>query len=504
VVLDAPVGSGKTWIAESIRMAWGEKSAYVCSGKDLQMQMARDFNAPILMGRSNYTPVPAPWDTDITCADCDYVPGERLLAECSLCNQVATCPYTMARSLAETSATAALNSHYLLNAVRNPTSSWSKRKLIVIDECDTLEDVMMAQAEISINGRRASRLGLTAPDKLTKTESYLEWIEKTTPCIEAYRRKLNRVDIKDRREARLLDDTLANLRLMRDDLNDGYPWVYTGGLGGRGRSRGGEHIAFKPVSVARYGAKTFWKPDQRYLMMSGTVVSSQVMLNELGWGALDGNVAHTSISIPSPFDARNRLVTSLPVADMSRGGIERDPTAYDRMAQWIVRLMNKHPGRTLVHTVSYDLADQLARRLRGDADHPALTTRPVFTYASSDMRALTLENYRDTPDAILLAASMDRGIDLPDDACRLQIVAKCPYPNLGDQQVSMRLHAPMGEQWYNVKVARSIQQMCGRGVRHPDDYAATYILDQQFIKHYRGWQHFYPKWWRFAYRQERI
>lgn len=98
-----------------------------------------------------------------------------------------------------------------------------------------------------------------------------------------------------------------------------------------------------------------------------------------------------------------------------------------------------------------------------------------------------------------MACSADRGVDLPDDYCRLIVVAKVPFPNLGDRMVSMRLHMGDGQTWYTVETVRSVVQMAGRGVRHKDDYCRTVILDSQFRDGLwsRG-AALFPRWFREA------
>jgi Rad3-related DNA helicase len=58
-----------------------------------------------------------------------------------------------------------------------------------------------------------------------------------------------------------------------------------------------------------------------------------------------------------------------------------------------------------------------------------------------------------------------------------------PYPDLGDKQISSRVFGSRdGNSWYIHKTIGKLIQMCGRGVRSKDDYAATYILDEKFKK----------------------
>jgi Rad3-related DNA helicase len=94
---------------------------------------------------------------------------------------------------------------------------------------------------------------------------------------------------------------------------------------------------------------------------------------------------------------------------------------------------------------------------------------------------------------------MDRGIDLPGDACRVQVICKVPFLNLKDKQVSGRLYGGgrAGKTWYSVNAIRTIVQMTGRAVRSESDWAVTYILDGQFVTNI--WQqnrNLIPSWWR--------
>ncbi len=58
---------------------------------------------------------------------------------------------------------------------------------------------------------------------------------------------------------------------------------------------------------------------------------------------------------------------------------------------------------------------------------------------------------------------------------------------------------PGGQLWYTVQTIRDIVQMCGRGVRHKEDFATCYILDQQFARNLWGkWKGYFPEWFREA------
>jgi len=124
------------------------------------------------------------------------------------------------------------------------------------------------------------------------------------------------------------------------------------------------------------------------------------------------------------------------------------------------------------------------------------TGRTVIAYTHASQKEDALAEFRRTKGAILIASSMERGVDLKGDDCRVQIIAKCPYPYLGDPQVSKRMNGPGGQEWYSVTTVRSIVQMTGRGVRNKEDWCHTYILDAQFGSNVlKRSKRLFPKWW---------
>ncbi|MDD5704186.1 MAG: helicase C-terminal domain-containing protein, partial [Dehalococcoidales bacterium] len=121
----------------------------------------------------------------------------------------------------------------------------------------------------------------------------------------------------------------------------------------------------------------------------------------------------------------------------------------------------------------------------------------IITHNSFD-RVQALERFKISKlPKVLLSPSMDRGVDLPGDQCRVVIIAKIPFGDLGDPQITKRVHASKdGNNWYIHKTIGKIIQMAGRGVRSKDDHADTYILDEQFNRVYTENRRMFPKWFR--------
>lgn len=171
------------------------------------------------------------------------------------------------------------------------------------------------------------------------------------------------------------------------------------------------------------------------------------------------------------------------------------PGTKELMLEEVARIVAENYGsKQLIHTVSYEWNRNLSEHLIG-----YFGPKAIYTYNDASGRQLAIEGYRGSKNGILLAPSLERGIDLPHDQCRVVIVTKIPFPYLGDKQVSSRLYAKGGQSWYNTETIRSLIQMTGRGVRSADDFCASYILDKQFTTNiWKKSRHLIPMWWQEA------
>lgn len=473
VFLDAPVGTGKTLIGELVRREMGvTHGLYICTDRQLQDQVLRDFGyAQVLKGRSNYKPVYA--DRLQTCEDCQLA-GRG--TTCLLCPSRGECPYQVAKVSAlgqqrngewEGGADlATLNTAYFL-AAANHAHSMRKYDLVVADECDLLEGALTGFVEYNVPDWVAKRVGLSAPIKAARQNTLIGWLDEaagdTSEWLARHGRGLDPKQLK--RMSGFLEATRRMAEELRDDA-EGERWI---------RDYGNSYdqvgvLKMRPVKVARQGKQYLWDHGHKWLCMSGTVVSGDEMADSLGWDE-DFEV----VDVDSGFPVVRRPIILAPIADIKRSAEERE---YEILAHAIERILAEHSGRALVHTVSYALARRLNEMVR--------TPRRKIVYRSAGGKGDALDEYLATEDAVLFAPSMMRGVDLADDACRIQIIAKCPFPNLGDKQVAARLHAPGGQQWYAVKAIREVVQMTGRGVRHNRDWCHTYILDKQFTRNLWG------------------
>lgn len=487
VFLDGPTGTGKTLIAEIVRQLIDGNCLYVCSDKSLQDQFARDFPyAKVLKGRANYATQSNP---NATAADCTAKTWKDMCFHCE--DGKPGCPYETAKKEALGAPLAVTNISYLLTEA-NYVGGFSGRDLIIVDEADTLESMLMNFVEFRIPVAYLKLARMDPPIKGAHKKTIIEFLQafiKTfKPMTHAER------DLKRQRgmmacvtgAQRLVLELERELRL-RAESNDEDKGLW---LREYGRD---DQFIMKPVLVDSFGTKNLWKHGKKWLVMSATLISSDEMSDSLGLP-----FDYATVVVPSTFPVKNRPIILAPVANVTYKEL-KEGTAIDDLAYAVQTILLKHPkDRVLVHTVSYDLTSRLSYQLR--SGHYQVRGRDIITYEDSRDRNAALERYKRTPSAVLIAPSMERGVDLPDDLCRVQVVAKTPFPSLGDRQVSARVNmGSAGATWYAVQTIRDVVQMCGRGIRHKDDHAVTYILDRQFASNlWRKHEKLFPAWFREA------
>lgn len=483
VFIDAPTGSGKTLIGEMIRRRMGCTSAvYVCSDKTLQDQFARDFPyAKVLKGRANYR---TEYGGDaVTCEDCT---SEGPQDPCMWCAGQGSCPYRVAKREAKQAQLAVVNTSYLLSEA-NYVGDFSGYDLVIIDEADTLESMLMGFVEYTVPRYVLRDLHMKVPVKAARKATLVAWLEDLADAAKVHlQRNAGTMEVKQRNRWRGFATTTVMVagELQKDidqagtDDEDAGKWL---------RDYDTDTFCMKPVLVSGYGPKNLWRHGKKFLLMSATVVSADEMADSLGL-PLDWSV----ITVPMTFPVENRPIVIAPIADVTYKN--QDIAVWD--LAWAIKQICQHhkDDRILVHTVSYTLNKKLADALKQGGG----VGRVMVTYSSAKEREQALRTFLATESGILLAPSMERGVDLKDDAARVVIVAKVPFPALGDRRIKARTMLPGGQQWYTVQTVRDIVQMTGRGVRNEQDWCTTYILDRQFTKNVWKNKMLFPSWWREA------
>lgn len=482
IIIQAPTGVGKTLLGVAAARILGKRTIiYTCHTKDLQDQMVNDFDAVLLQGRANY---PA--------GDHEELFPEVTCAECEHSDMCGTCPcaYTEAKRSAKARGFACLNTAYHLNITNHGKREFMDWDACIFDEGDLLESAVIGYASVDFTRRTLSELGMDAPEHKgtgkgeTRVEEWTPWLNKAIVGLESLSKSVSippaRIDPTRHARAvrkrshyeRLAKATAAMLADLKKHPDS---WVLVDSDG----------VTFKPVYA--HGHKDLWDHADVSIIMSATIISHDQFCEDLG---IDINQS-IYLDLPCPFPAENRPIYFYPAGSMSA---KMKQQTLPKLVKRIDEIADCYPfDRILIHTHTYDIAKYICANSRlGDR----MATYTSGYEGSERSKTAAMRRHREKSNSILVAPSLDRGVNFADDLARCQIVAKVPFPYLGDRQVSARFHGKGGQVWYRVQTIRAFVQATGRGMRHMGDWCDTYILDDDF----RGFRqsHLIPEWWREA------
>lgn len=489
VFLDAPPGSGKTVIAEYIRQLNKWRAIYTCITKSLQDQFLNDFPySQVIKGRSNYPTELHPESyPELSASECQNVYKDD--GDCVYCDDY--CPYDIAKQRAANSPIAVLNLDYLLSVSGNPMSPFVGRDLCIVDECDELESKLMGFVSVEISPRLQSSLNISHPniktyDAKDSFECWYEWTERTRSIIKREKNNAARMENAKRfnfyRRLEYKLNILLNSFTPDDNGKINTNWIYV--YDSKQKDSSKSPITFKPITVNAMAPHYVFDKQEHFLLMSGTILAPQIEAEQLGlepeqWGY---------VNVPSTFAVDNRRIFPLNIGSMA---YKNRPKTIPILLNEVQNVVDNHPTeRIIIHTHTGSLAKEVTTHLKTS------TNRPVFSYTMAQYRETAIKQYKENESAVLVAMSLQRGIDLPGDLCRVQIICMLPRMPINDQQISYRMYkTKTGRMWYQLFTVRNLVQMTGRGVRSKDDYAVTYVMDSEFLGFHRQNERFFPKWW---------
>jgi Rad3-related DNA helicase len=499
IILEAPVGFGKSAIAASLCSFSG--SAYLLtSTKQLQDQYSADFRLNVVMGKSNFTClVPTSLGKLLPCSkgrcevdwklsDCphhltfqEYDEHRRDLctkdSKCRRLKDDKLCPYYDQKWDAFSSPVTVANYPFFLTELRH-TDDIRRRKVLVCDECHDLERQLVSSASFTLRRSTVESYSLrdvsgperfTLPDLgLESASAYGETLNNAKLRLEAFLSAYLGNDSMQERVAGCRN-ALESIAGFIEDL-ESHPdnWVVNS-LRKIATSEGGpsvEEVDFQPLEVGAYTSSVF-ETAETVLLMSATVFSKEAFCRSLGipveqaWFIRVGD---------SSFPVENRRVHVLNAARLNRASLD---ASLETIARAVDEIMVNHIGeRGIVHTTSY----QQARYIM---DHVSDSSRNrLSTTEGASSRSALLKTHGSTDESVLISPSLYQGVDLKDELSRFQVLVKVPYPDLSERRTRVKLERDPA--WYDWQTALRLVQTYGRSVRSETDHAVTYVLDSNF------------------------
>jgi Rad3-related DNA helicase len=200
--------------------------------------------------------------------------------------------------------------------------------------------------------------------------------------------------------------------------------------------------------------------------MSATFPPKLVLAKCLGLDTSDMDY----YEIPSQFPVENRPVYCWPVVNLTSKTTDIE---LPKLILSIKQIVDSRPNvKILIHTTSYSLANKIILGVD--------SSRFIIHSNSKDKQEVIDYFIESEKPLVLVSPSCERGLSLAEDLCRVIIIAKCSFLSLGDRVTSARLYgSKIGQIWYGSNAALTIVQQAGRGVRSKEDFAETFILDEQ-------------------------
>ena len=478
VLVRAPTGSGKSLLARSImgcaRSLQDAKPAQATGAYYTTPQVSQlddvavdslldDLN--VIRGKGNYRCIlPGEHDTPVNQAPCAREKG----FDCTVKHR---CPYYSDRAIASAQPLAAMTLAYFMQTAGSDV--FGKRDVVVIDEAHGLAEWAEMYATIELSAARVpvwDSVGVpdvtAAGNPVERASRFAETLSGV--CSRAKDELTNKPELTAEEVARRdrLNELISELNWFVEDYRDPESpttWVVDQ-PGGEGSA-----ITIKPLDPARYLHHTVWDRGEKFALLSATILNKDAFCRQVG---LDPTRV-ALVDVEHTFPVENR-----PLYDVTQGKMtyEHRERTLPKIARLIVRLMAHHPDeKGIIHAHSYAIAEQLADQLS------SFGVGGRIRIHTAEDRDGELSAWKASSDPeVFIAVKMEEALDLKGDLARWQVLCKAPYLNTSDSRVARRLEEGQWA-WYHRSALRTVIQACGRVVRAPDDYGATYLADSSLL-----------------------
>lgn len=502
VIVDSPVGSGKTALAHTT-MRYFEGSAWGCTPKNVLIEQYEQLGWKTVMGSANYScsAIGGSCQSGITLAKAAGELGSSLGCK-------KDCPYAVAvdKYVKDRHAGGMTNTHFAWFNRKRILDSQNKnaRELLVVDEAHLLEESLVGMASIKISDLDAKLVG--HHDLLTDISESRAWIE------EYQNRLCERISDLDK-EVKATPSKLRKSRELRNKLTDldelnrqrvgietylenatRTRWLPRLEFDAEGRFR---FLIMEPV-YGSFLVRDILRMAPRVLLMSATFLDLEHTCSELDLDSEEDDVGY--IRIPSWFPIKNQPFFW---DDELRLNFRNIDAVAPRLVEKIDRIIEGQTEfgqpRGIIHSVSYKLTN-LIRQYSRHAHR--------FTYVNLDTgekQSQAYERHRKKKDSILIGPAFTEGLDLKGDLGQFCIIPKVPFPPVAtNQKLKIRVSDKPG--YAELMTVRTLVQAKGRVIRGADECANTFCLDGNLslLLYNKEYRRFFPQYFLDSMRSVRL
>ena len=487
VIVNAPTGTGKSFIAKTLGNAANNKSSdfidlinsykafrrdqsggyqyydecmeqpdggacVLTTTKSLQDQYNNLFeDIETLKGMSNYQ-CQVNLDYSVDVAPCIHTP--KLRSECWACN---SCPYYSQRNISLTSNLGAFNYDMFMALPEHV----KRHQYIICDEASELEDQIIKSFSCQINIKILRKIyGIDFSPLPSQYDKLGRWVTSVAlqckDIIIELRETLAKTKDKGVSYGKIQKKYLSILNLyseLRRMVNTWSSCEYV-------LEKGGEFITFKPLKVDKLASYIF-SHGVKVVLMSATIIDPLRFAKNLGICTDD----YEYIEVESPFDPKRAPIYCSSDIKLSYRNLQ---SSLPKIVKQIQSICNAHgEEKGIIHTHTNLITETVKNGLKGDR---FLVREPGIT---NEM--LLRDHSKEGVNSVLVSPSMSFGVDLKDDLARFQIIIKAPFLPINEERTKRMIN--VDSDWYMNKMLISLIQSCGRGIRSANDHCTTYILD---------------------------
>lgn len=498
IILEGPVGCGKSAIAMTLAKAFGD--AHVITPlRSLQNQYFEDFSEDIVLmkGRSSYPcilgrkqiyikkvidevkngNIKQPGLGEENCGNAPCRGNLEVFKACS--NSHGPCPYTVAIETAQKHSCVIHNLHSFIFQTAF-TEKFDQRKVMIIDEAHEIEKTIRGFISKKIHVNKPIKED-ERPENIYDIDSWCNFFlqDQYLPVLTPGEKQLAEKDPAFITPLTEYRNRIESFRLTKDYYGNKFSVKATINVMASTNREMSTTFEFVPDSLGGTPSRLLFDFGEHVILMSGTIFDKSVFCNNLG---ISQESAHF-IRIPSTFPVSNRPIYLKPEFQVDTSFVKWNEN-FEEMIEKIKKIMSIFDdAKGLIHAPSYDAAEQIARALPG--------TRTI-THSPSDFQSKLKEFFDSEGNGVFISPVCQQGVDFKEDRARFQIIVRIPYLNTSDEFVKYKVENDFS--WYNYQALVIFGQMLGRVNRSEKDYGATFILDSRFNRFITKNLRVIPKW----------
>lgn len=498
IIISAPTGSGKSaigaatafWSGQQTFPLSGERGAYyLCTQKLLQDQLEVDIDRyPPLLQSAASLKTASEYECD-NFGDC----GTGMLHK-PVCSNVGqqNCRYRKQVKKFLASSLAITNYPYFFTE-RLYVGQFPSRRILIADECHTLENQLLKFVELIIGPEEIARFLPTAKEvpRMNELADFYDWLTDIfLPGLQVYREAFEgdtNLTPKRAKELLELDNMIAKVdRALNDIEKNQDNWIFWQEDDAKLPGMTQLTAIAKPLSVASYFKDFLHDTADVRIYMSAYPGTKEIFCSSLG---LNPDTT-AMLSLGSVFAKENRPIHAAFFGSMSK---KNQPETLPRFLKMLGKMMDSHKDeKGIIHCNSYALGQSIADYFLREPQ-----ARRILFPRRADEREDVYKKHRESKEpTVILSPSFTEGFDFTEDLARWQVIAKIPFPYLGDKQVAAKKEKD--PEWYAMRTVMTIIQASGRICRSETDYGVTYITDSDFEFLWERYAYMFPNWWKEA------